>query len=56
MDRLAGQALLHRVPSGSMLFEQAETPAFALLLVSGSVELLGSPRRRRNAGRIRAGP
>ena len=28
------------MPSGSTLFEQAETPAFALLLVSGSVELL----------------
>lgn len=40
IDRLAGQAALHRVPSGSTLFEQAETPAFALLLVSGSVELL----------------
>jgi CRP/FNR family transcriptional regulator, transcriptional activator FtrB len=40
IDRLAGQAALHRVPSGSTLFEQAEIPAFALLLVAGSVELL----------------
>lgn len=40
IDRLADQSALHRVPSGSTLFEQAETPAFALLLVSGSVELL----------------
>jgi CRP/FNR family transcriptional activator FtrB len=41
LDRLAGQAVLHRVPSGSTLFEQAETPSFAQLLVAGSVELIG---------------
>lgn len=41
LDRLAGLAVLHRVPSGSTLFEQAEIPAFAQLLVSGSVALLG---------------
>lgn len=41
LDRLAEQAVLHRVPPGSTLFEQAETPAFAQLLVAGSVELLG---------------
>jgi CRP/FNR family transcriptional activator FtrB len=41
LDRLANQSALHRMPSGSTLFEQAERPAFALLLVSGSVELLG---------------
>jgi CRP/FNR family transcriptional activator FtrB len=41
LDRLADQSVLHRMPSGSTLFEQAETPAFALLLVDGSVELLG---------------
>jgi CRP/FNR family transcriptional activator FtrB len=41
LDRLADQSALHRMPSGSTLFEQAETPAFALLLVSGGVELLG---------------
>lgn len=40
LDRLAKQAVLHRMPAGSTLFEQAETPAFALLLVSGNVELL----------------
>jgi len=40
IDRLADQSALHRAPSGSTLFEQAETPAFALLLVCGSVELL----------------
>jgi CRP/FNR family transcriptional regulator, transcriptional activator FtrB len=40
IDQLADQSALHRVPSGSTLFEQAETPAFALLLVGGSVELL----------------
>src|ERR1039458_5371333 len=41
LDRLADLAVLHRVPSGSTLFEQAETPSFAHLLVSGSVALLG---------------
>jgi len=41
LDRLAEQSVLHRMPPNSVLFEQAETPAFALLLVSGSVELLG---------------
>ncbi len=41
LDRLAEQSALHRMPPGSVLFEQAETPAFALLLVKGSVELLG---------------
>jgi len=40
ITHLADQSALHRMPSGSTLFEQAETPAFALLLVSGSVELL----------------
>ncbi|WP_158927609.1 helix-turn-helix domain-containing protein [Acidisphaera sp. S103] len=41
LDRLADLAVLHRVPSGSTLFEQAEIPSFAQLLVSGSVALLG---------------
>ena len=41
LDRMAEQAVLHRVPSGSTLFEQAEIPSFAQLLVSGSVALLG---------------
>lgn len=41
LDRLADLAVLHRVPSGSTLFEQAEIPAFAQLLISGSVALLG---------------
>jgi CRP/FNR family transcriptional activator FtrB len=41
LDALAEQAVLHRMPSGSVLFDQAETPAFALLLIEGSVELLG---------------
>ncbi|MGE0224459.1 MAG: helix-turn-helix domain-containing protein [Acetobacteraceae bacterium] len=41
LGRLAEHAVLHRVPAGSMLFEQAETPAFAQILVAGSVELLG---------------
>lgn len=41
LDRLADLAVLHRVPPGSTLFEQAEIPSFAQLLVSGSVALLG---------------
>jgi CRP/FNR family transcriptional activator FtrB len=41
LDRLAEHAVLHRMPPGSFLFDQSETPAFALLLVSGCVELLG---------------
>lgn len=41
LRRLARQAVLHRVPAGSMIFEQAETPAFAQFLIAGSVELLG---------------
>ena len=41
LDALASQAVLHRVPAGSLLFEQAETPVFALFLLAGSVELLG---------------
>jgi CRP/FNR family transcriptional activator FtrB len=40
LEQLADQSALHRVPPGSTLFEQAETPAFALLLVGGNVELL----------------
>ena len=41
LDRLADLAVLHRMPPGSTLFEQAEIPAFAQILVSGSVALLG---------------
>jgi CRP/FNR family transcriptional activator FtrB len=41
LDCLAELAVLHRMPSGSTLFEQAEIPSFAQLLVSGSVALLG---------------
>ena len=40
LDGLAGHAVLHRMPAGSVVFEQAETPAFAQFLISGSVELL----------------
>jgi len=39
---LADQAMLHRVPAGVRLFEEAETPAFAQLLISGAVELLAT--------------
>jgi len=41
IGRLASHAVLHRVPSGSLLFEQAETPAFAQFLLAGSIGLLG---------------
>jgi len=41
LDRMAAQAMLHRVPPGSVLFEQSEIPSFAQLLVTGCVELLG---------------
>ena len=41
LDALAADAMLHRLPSGSLVFEQAETPAFAQFLLAGSVELLG---------------
>jgi CRP/FNR family transcriptional activator FtrB len=40
LDGLAEQSVLHSMPPASVLFDQAETPAFALLLISGSVELL----------------
>lgn len=41
LDALSAGAMLHRVPPGSLVFEQAETPAFAQFLLAGSVELLG---------------
>jgi len=41
IDRLASQAVLHRVPAGSILFEQGEIPMFAQFLLAGSVEMLG---------------
>jgi CRP/FNR family transcriptional activator FtrB len=41
LDALTAQAILHRVPAGSLLFEQAETPVFAQFLLAGSIELLG---------------
>ncbi len=41
LDRLAGNAVLHRVPASSMLFDQAEQAAFAQILMTGSVEMLG---------------
>jgi CRP/FNR family transcriptional activator FtrB len=41
LNALAAEAMLHSVPPGSLVFEQAETPAFAQFLLAGSVELLG---------------
>lgn len=41
IDMLAAHAVLHRMPPGSILFEQSETPTFAQMLVAGSIELSG---------------
>jgi len=41
LDRMAQHAVLHRVPTGSLLFRQSETPSFAQLLMAGCVELVG---------------
>lgn len=41
LDALAAQAVLHRVPPGSLLFDHAEAPNFAQFLLAGSIELLG---------------
>ena len=41
LNSLAGEAILHRVPAGSILFEQSETPALAQMVLAGSVALLG---------------
>lgn len=40
LDQLSRHAVLHRVPSGTMLFEQAQEPNFTQFVISGSVELL----------------
>lgn len=40
LERLSSRALLHRAPQGIQLFEQAETPTFAHLIIVGTVELL----------------
>jgi CRP/FNR family transcriptional activator FtrB len=40
LDALAERAVLHRVPAGSILFEQAEVPAFAQFLLAGCVDLV----------------
>lgn len=45
LDALAAQAVMHRVPAGSLLFEQAERPNFAQFLLEGSIELLGARDR-----------
>ncbi|MDE2334525.1 MAG: helix-turn-helix domain-containing protein [Rhodospirillales bacterium] len=41
IEHLARQAVLHRVPAGSILFEQSEIPTFAPWLLRGAVELVG---------------
>lgn len=41
LDALAAEAMLHRMPAGSLVFEQADKPVFAQFLLSGSIELLG---------------
>jgi CRP/FNR family transcriptional regulator, transcriptional activator FtrB len=41
LDRLAAQAMLHRLPTGALAFEQADVPAFAMFLISGRLKLVG---------------
>ncbi|MCX5496228.1 helix-turn-helix domain-containing protein [Kaistia dalseonensis] len=38
---LLANAILHSVPTGTVLFEQGEVPNFQLIIVSGSAQLLG---------------
>lgn len=40
MERLAGQAMVIRLPRGAQIFDQAEIPTFAQFLLAGSIELL----------------
>lgn len=40
MERLAGQAMVIRLPRGAQIFEQAEVPGFAQFLLAGAIELL----------------
>ncbi len=40
MDRLAGRAMVIRLPKGTQIFDQAEIPSFAQFLLAGSIELL----------------
>lgn len=40
LERLAGQALVIRMPRRAQIFEQAEVPAFAQFVLSGTIELL----------------
>ncbi|CAN5689653.1 hypothetical protein BH11PSE6_BH11PSE6_28260 [soil metagenome] len=40
LERLAGQAMVIRLPRGAQIFDQAEIPTFAQFLLSGSIELL----------------
>ena len=40
MDRLAGRAMVIRLPKGAQIFDQAEIPSFAQFLLAGSIELL----------------
>jgi CRP/FNR family transcriptional activator FtrB len=40
MERLAGHAMVIRLPKGAQIFDQAEIPTFAQFLLAGSIELL----------------
>jgi CRP/FNR family transcriptional activator FtrB len=40
LERLAGQAMVLRMPRGAQIFEQAEVPAFAQFVLAGAIELL----------------
>jgi CRP/FNR family transcriptional regulator, transcriptional activator FtrB len=41
LDRLAGQAMLLSVPRGTMIFEQGDLPSAQVVLLAGTVHLLG---------------
>lgn len=41
LDALAEEAVLRHYPTGSIVFEQAETASFAEFVITGTVELLG---------------
>jgi CRP/FNR family transcriptional regulator, transcriptional activator FtrB len=46
-SNLMKSAILHRVASGSVLFEQGDVPNFQLVVVSGSVHLFGQSSEKR---------
>lgn len=41
LDTLSQRALIHRLPAGSVIFEQGEQAAFAAILICGQIAMLG---------------